>query len=288
MITMSNLIESIEIYPKIFVYKNVFKDVQKNIDVLKNSESNDPDRFFANWEKWSIFGEYLNPVLGHIDSEEYENPNTENKKNQKELFEEVLSSFDFVTRDYCNKHNIEIFNELDTKITTYDGSIVNKWEISGPAICKYHISDDENLHGMRYHSDYQREKSHRPGHQFAVTVLGYFNDDYEAGEIDFCIGKKLIKYKPVAGDILVFPSGSPHLLTEDGNVYLHGVMPAKGSHKYFSRMFWRLYQDASPEWIENESKFGKQVWLDMQDQIEQEFHSRYPQRAEIEGGIRIQ
>jgi hypothetical protein len=26
----------------------------------------------------------------------------------------------------------------------------------------------------------------------------------------------------------------------------------------------------------------------MQDQIEQEFHSSYPQRAEIEGGIRIQ
>jgi hypothetical protein len=141
---------------------------------------------------------------------------------------------------------------------------------------------------MRYHSDYQREKRSRPGHQFAVTVLGYFNDEYNAGEIDFCIGKKLIKYKPKAGDILVFPSGSPHLLTEDGNVYLHGVMPAKGSHKYFYRMFWRLYQNASPEWIENESKFGKDVWLGMQDQIEQEFHSLYPQRSEIEGGIRIQ
>jgi hypothetical protein len=285
---MSDFIEAIEIYPKIIVYKNVFKDITKNINVLKNSENNNEDRFFSPWSQWSIFGEYLNPVLKNIDSEEYDNPDTQNKQDQKELFEEIINTFNIVTKDYCSKHNLEIFNELETKIETYDGDLVKKWQISGPVICKYHISDDENLHGMRYHSDYQREKGHRPGHQFAVTVLGYFNDDYDGGEIDFCIGKKLIKYKPVAGDILVFPSGSPHLLTEDKDVYLHAVMPAKGSHKYFYRIFWRLYQHASSEWIENEAKFGKQVWLDMQDQIEQEFHSLYPQRAEIEGGIRIQ
>jgi hypothetical protein len=284
---MYDSVEIIEIYPKILVYKNVYKDIQKNISTLKKSESNDPDRFFTNWEKWSIFGEYLNPVVGYKDPEEYKNPSTQNKKDQKELFEEVLSSFDFVTKDYCDKHNIGIFNELDTQVKTYDGSMVNKWKTCGPAICKYHISDDENSHGMRYHSDYQRERINSPGHQFAITVLGYFNDDYESGEIDFCIGKKLIKYKPVAGDIIVFPSGSPHLLTEDENVYLHGVMPAKGSHKYFSRMFWTLYQDPSPEWIENEMKFGKDTWLSMQAEIEKEYNQSNPQRHEIKDGIRI-
>jgi hypothetical protein len=282
---MYDSVEVIEIYPKILVYKNIYKDVEKNIRTLLESENDNQDRAFSQWTKWSIFGEYLSPVLP-LDPEATVK-DTENKKNQIELFEETMDAFYYVTKDYCNRHNLQTFNELDTKIMNYEGNLVDKWEVAGPAICKYHVSDDENSHGMRYHSDYQREKRHRPGYQFEITVLGYFNDDYEGGELDFCIGKKLIKYKPAAGDIIVFPSGSPYFLSDDGEVYLHGVMPAKKTHKYFSRMFWRLYQDASPEWIENESKFGKEVWLGMQDDIEKEYHTLHPQRSEIEGGIRI-
>jgi hypothetical protein len=282
---MYDSVEVVEIYPKILVYKNVYKDVQKNIKTLVESENNNEDRAFSQWTKWSIFGEYLSPVLP-LDPEGIVK-NTENKKDQVELFEEVISVFYYVTKDYCNKNNLPIFNEIDTKIKNYEGVMVDKWEMSGPTICKYHISDDENLYRMRYHSDYQREKADTPGYQFEVTALTYFNDDYQGGEIDFCIGKKLIKYKPEAGDVVVFPSGSPYFLTEDGIVYLHGVMPATGKNKYLSRMYWRLYQDASPKWIENESKFGKEVWLGMQSEIEKEYHSLYPQRIEIEGGIRI-
>jgi hypothetical protein len=282
---MYDSVEVVEIYPKILIYKNIYKDIEKSIKVLVDSENNNKDRAFSEWTKWSIFGEYLNPVLAY--GPENKIKNTENTKNQIELFEEVVDIFYYVTKDYSNRHNLQIFNELDTKIKNYEGQLVDKWQVTGPAICKYHISDEENLHGMRYHSDYQREKQHSPGHQFEITVLGYFNDDYEGGELDFCIGKKLIKYKPQAGDVVVFPSGSPYFLSEDGQVYLHGVMPAKKTNKYFSRMFWRLYQDASPEWIENESKFGKEVWLKMQDEIEKEYHTLHPQRTEIEGGIRI-
>jgi hypothetical protein len=54
------------------------------------------------------------------------------------------------------------------------------------------------------------------------------------------INHKLLKYKPEAGDFIFFPSGHPEILTDEGQVYLHGVLPVtSGNNKIFSRMFWQ-------------------------------------------------
>jgi hypothetical protein len=151
----------------------------------------------------------------------------------------------------------------------------------------YGISDDEEKYGMRYHSDYQREQGDAPGYKFIITCTIYFNDDYEGGEIDFAMGDKLVKYKPEAGDLLVFPSGHPDYLTEDGMPYLHGVMPAYKNNKFLSRMYWQKYQKGTDEWYEKEKQYGKEVWLSMQPELEQKFRDAHPQRVEIENGVRI-
>ena len=140
---------------------------------------------------------------------------------------------------------------------------------------------------MRYHSDYIREQGYAPGYKFVITCTIYFNDNYEGGEVDFAMGDKLVKYKPEAGDLLVFPSGHPDYLTEDGMPYLHGVMPSYNNNKFLSRMYWQKYQKGTDDWYEKEKEFGKEVWASMQPELEKAFRDKHPQRSVIENGVRI-
>ncbi len=94
-------------------------------------------------------------------------------------------------------------------------------------------------------------------------------------------------YKPEAGDMLVFPSGHPDYLTEDGKPYLHGVMPAYKKNKFLARMYWQKYQRGTDEWYEKEKEFGKDVWASMQPELEKAFRDKYPQRYEIKNGVRL-
>ena len=56
-------LEAIEIYPNILVYKNMFKDISKSYKVLIDSLIETEDRVFSPWTQWSIFGDYLNPII---------------------------------------------------------------------------------------------------------------------------------------------------------------------------------------------------------------------------------
>jgi hypothetical protein len=284
--------DSIELYPNIIVYKNLFKDANKNYETLKESTEGDSDRFFNYWSQWSQFGEYLNPTL--LDSDikiEFINDvdlSTKKQNNQKTVLVELLDNFNFVIRDYISRTGVDVdFNE---KVINTEGHTVPRWERYGPSIVKYQDYSKTNTSvplAMSYHSDFIRQPITSPGYKFAITVLTYFNDDYQGGEIDFAIGKELYKYKPEMGDIVVFPSGHPDVLTKDGNVYLHGVLPAKNGHKYLSRMYLVKYEEGSSEWFENEEKFGKEVWASMQNDIMIKFNEDNPQKREIKDGVRI-
>lgn len=296
-------LESIEIYPKIVVYKNVFKDIDKIYSTLKESDNYTEDMIFPKWIQWSHFGEYLLPVIAKsyrhnvrvCDVEEVV-AETDVQKDQKDLILQLVSNFFKVTKDYASRYGLNTFDEPariakdrnGNYIKDHKGYDVLEWEHVGPTICKYHISDELNRVGMSYHSDYVTERSESPGYKFAFTALAYFNDDYKGGELDFVINKKLFKYKPCAGDYIVFPSGHPDILTEDGYAYLHGVMPAEGTHKYFARMYWQHYYPGSDQWFENEEKFGKDVWESMQPELEEQYRLANPKRNEIVGGERIQ
>jgi hypothetical protein len=288
-------LDSVEIYPYIVVYKNLYKDIKKGYDLLKESTDNKDDNFFSKWEKWSHFGTYLSPAcegfeLNQTRYAEVDKIATHTKKqeDQKQFLLEIMENFHIVTQDYASRFNVEV--DYDKISTLADGGHTRTWRFSGPSICRYHIAaslDHEEDGGMHYHSDYVRERGHEPGYNFAITALSYFNDDYEGGEIDFVIGKKMLKYKPEAGDYVVFPSGHPDFLTEDGIVYLHGVMPNTGTHKYFSRMYLETHSEGSPEWFENEKKYGKEVWDSMQEKLRKQYRDLHPQRRTIEDGIRI-
>jgi hypothetical protein len=284
-------LESVEIYPNILVYKNMFKDISKSYKVLTDSLVESEDRLFNPWTEWSIFGEYLNPMTpsfcmggkdGGLESIETK---TEIEENQKQFGIEMMKNFHLVTEDYIKRYNLDV--DLDLLSTDESGDLIPTWRWTGGTIGKYHISNEEEKHGMRYHSDYMREQGAAPGYKFIITCTIYFNDDYEGGEIDFAMGDKLVKYKPEAGDLLVFPSGHPDYLTEDDKPYLHGVMPSYSKNKFLSRMYWQKYQKGTDEWYEKEKEFGKDVWSSMQPKLNEQFRIDNPQRNEIEGAVRI-
>lgn len=289
---MNNLdLNPIELYPKILVYKNLFKDIDKSYKILIDSLEEQEDRLFSPWTQWSIFGDYLNPIFPGFDLSkkygnfEYVEAKNQTEEDQKNFGLEMMKNFHLVTEDYIKRYDIDV--DLSKMIENEDGFSVPLWRWTGGTIGKYNVSSDDNEYGMRYHSDYQREQGSAPGYKFIITCTIYFNDDYEGGEVDFAMGEKLVKYKPEAGDLLVFPSGHPDYLTEDGMPYLHGVMPSYNKNKFLSRMYWQKYQRGTDEWYEKEKEFGKEVWAAMQPELEQKFRDEHPQRVEIENGVRI-
>ena len=285
-------LEAIEIYPNILVYKNMFKDVSKSYKVLTDSFAEIEDRLFSPWTQWSIFGDYLNPIIPNFSmSDKYGNlkaieTTTQIQEDQKNFGIEMMENFHLVTEDYIKRYDIDI--DLNETSIDENGNTVPVWRWTGGTIGKYHISTNDEQVGMRYHSDYQREQGSAPGYKFVITCTIYFNDDYEGGEIDFAMGDKLVKYKPEAGDLLVFPSGHPDYLTEDGMPYLHGVMPSYNKNKILSRMYWQKYQKGTDEWYAKEKEFGKEVWASVQPELEEKFRQEHPQRTTIENGVRIQ
>lgn len=296
-------VEIIELYPRILVYRNMFKDPKKIYEILKESAEGNEDRLLSQWTQWSIFGDYLNPTVQgmspRISLEDVDalTADTETKQNQKDFLRELFEGFHKVSEHYTQKFSDELDFSLDEVLDAKDeyGHVVQRWQPYGPSIAKYHKDRESFSHepqngvsmAMRYHSDYIREPIVSPGYKFTITVLAYFNDDYLGGEVDFAIGKELVSYKPQAGDWLVFPSGHPDLLTKDGTVYLHGVLEPSKEHKYFARMYWRRYSEGDQEWFDKEAEFGKEVWLSMQDEIMEKHRLEYPQRYTIEGGVRI-
>jgi len=269
----------------------MFQDIAKSYKVLTDSVSNLEDRIFSDWSQWSIFGDYLSPITPSFSMgkdygglKEIE-AKTEIQQSQKDFGIEMMKNFYLVTEDYIKRYNIPV--DLEATSIDEEGSVVPTWRWAGGSIAKYHTSSEDKKVGMNYHSDYQREQGSAPGYKFVITCTIYFNDDYEGGEVDFLMGDKLVKYKPEAGDLLVFPSGHPEYLTEDGKPYLHGVMPSYNKNKFLARMYWQKYERGTDEWYEKEKEFGKEKWASMQKDIQEKFRQDHPQRSYIENGVRI-
>lgn len=278
----------VEIYPKVFVYKNVFKDIKKTHKILKDSVGED---LFSPWTKWSHFGEYLYPTFKDyhhgitVESVSEIKTKTSTEEDQRLAMLELLEIFYKTTADYAVKNGID----LDTEkiIIDRDGNKDREWNRSGPSIARYR-TDIVDPVAMTYHSDYIRQPINSPGYKFVITALAYLNDDYAGGEIDFIIDGEAFMYKPEAGDFLLFPSGNPDMLTKDGSVYIHGVMPPSGlSSKYLARMYWMKYHPGDALWFEKEEEFGKDVWESMQEDIMQKFREEHPNKFSAEKERRI-
>ena len=245
-----------EIYPKIFVYDNLFKDINSTLDIIKESEINPEGSVIGPWESWYTFG---------IEADRFDNNRKQDERSIKEnaMLDEIKDIFYKTVDDYFEKNNVKY--TFDTFFDKIDNEEKPMWKTMGPSICKYEpdssITDTLIMH---YHTDYQVEKKDSRGYNFAVTVTMYLNDDYDGGGLDFYINDKLFYYKPKAGDVIVFPSGDPGFLTDGEELYHHGVRKVLNVPKYFIRNNMLRFNEGSEEWLRNQELYGKEIWAEME------------------------
>jgi hypothetical protein len=228
--------EHIKLYPKIHIYKNVFKDVNAFLEkALKETT----------WEGWYTFGEML-PLqemklsFDHFPTkEEYISARGWETSEQAGLTEELGNIFYDVTKDWLDCYP-------DEHLPNYvkGSASVNKYKWEKDA------GVSEN-YSMNYHSDYVIADAEKPGDKFGITTTFYLNDNYENGEICFRIDDHFLSYKPEAGDVIVFPSSNP---------YQHAVRKATGAERFMIRSFWQYHYPGSDSWHENVEKFGQETW----------------------------
>jgi hypothetical protein len=241
------------LYPKIHVYRNLIKDPDSLVSILKESEFNPgSSRVFAEWIPWSVFGTYLNqtPLPEYLMNSVPDEKKDDKFYKEYDYAENILNAFYVSTN-----HFLSVYGEAKG----------DDWIVMGPSYSRYFHDNDphSSKNVMMHHTDFVRIEEEMPGNKFVLTCTMYLNDDYKGGGLDFIINNDQFIYKPKKGDVLVFPSSHPEILSE-GNMYLHAVEKVIGKDKYLIRCFYQVPYAGSKEWLNNQEKYGKEVWLEME------------------------
>jgi len=146
----------------------------------------------------------------------------------------VIDNFYYGTKLYLKENNISLPN----------------YRFSNFTLAKYKTGG-----AMKYHTDFQQDRANILELKFHTTCLFYLNDNYTGGEISFVILDdshekilNIIDYKPVAGDMVIFPSNLP--------IY-HGVKPITEGEKYIIRTYWQTMPQATVEWEQGVAEYGE-------------------------------
>ena len=241
-----------EIYPKIFVYSNLFPDHKALHGIMNKSEKNSQGKaIYSRWTDWFIFGRYCS------------------SRSYKFVIEDMKQSFkDGIEYDFDSyEEELLLHNRLNEAVTAAISSYIainnitlpeNSY-ISDQNIARYDPGVDSGEgKTMQYHTDYGIGEWYWPGEKFLLTATTYMNDDYEGGELMFSIGDEIIKYKPQAGEVVVFPSGSP--LYPGGEPYFHAVGGIKNNSTSLVRMYLKHTAKGEKKWYDGEEKYGKDEW----------------------------
>lgn len=225
-------------HENVFYYSNVFEDPQRIINILNELDDNEKTYpIITKWYKWLA------------------------SNNSEDCFGEKKDLF------YRNKDNIDGEEGLLVKyvIETMKESVDN--------IC-YTFFKDRGLEGTPNISPLLDMCKYTKGGSLGVhydcqdgdrsllySIVMYFNNDYDGGEISFSIGSEQRKrpsnnindkdidfwIKPEPGSAVIFPSTYP---------YLHQSHPIKSGNKYMSTSFIFVdgYDPFNPDHIEKYRK----------------------------------
>lgn len=234
-------LHSEEIYENIRVYKNLLPDALSLYEIVQRIEwQHDGKYLYGPWEKWYDFGTYSGQQTLSVENTDF----------VKEKFEEEFTLY----KRLAHATNLAIANY----VTMYKMDLPNNSFITTPSLAKYNKTVTGNVMTMNYHTDFGIGEWYWPGEKFLVTCTTYLNDDYVGGEIEFYVKGEKITYKPSAGDILVFPSGSP--IYPGNEPYFHGVKVISQGKKYLVRNYLKYPFEGTDEWFEGEREFGVEEW----------------------------
>lgn len=229
-----------EIYPHVFVYKNFFPDHQRLYEVLKYSSFNSGGKFvLSEWKDWFIFGSYCyEKNIFHSNNRILNDPKNETP----------IQFDDFFNEEYYLSLRVKgaVMQAISHYIGVNGVILPKKSYFVKPNYAKYKpevvigFNKTQEM-TMNFHTDYAIGEWFWETENFLITSTTYMNDDYDGGEICFFVNGDFVTYKPKAGDILVFPSGSP-LYSPGRNPYFHGVQKVYNGEKYLIRSYVKYPQ----------------------------------------------
>lgn len=235
-----------ELYPLIHVYTGLLPNVGSLFNTAHNShESSNGQYYLEEWKDWFIFGKYT-----------WANPNWEKGNNSSHpMFRAELDFCHTVQKanmaamsHYVAVNNVPLPENIHLPTVNYGMYYPNA------VVAGY---QETNL-AMHYHTDFNIGEWFWPGDKFIITATTYFNDDYEGGEIHFCVDNEIIKHRPQAGEIIVFPSGSP--LYPGNKPYFHGVTEITSGKRLIARNYLKYTVDGTTQWYEGLEKHGEEEW----------------------------
>ena len=182
--------------PGIFLYHNV---LSKDLNIIQTIEDYLSQTNEHTWRQAMVGFEKT--MLDYRDCFDFKwKPGLFGDRNLNELEEKLCAMYDEAHHRQLNaaKHYCSTFNIGELKF----------WESTN--FVKYGAGQH-----FSYHVD------HGYSYNCTVSLVGWPNDDYEGGELEFSIWG--IKLKPVAGDLVIFPSNY---------MYPHRSLPVTSGQKY--------------------------------------------------------
>lgn len=204
-------LHSIDLYDKITLYKNWFPEYKSLLSLYEETDSNLIDALPRDWAEPGCFFKNINKS------------DVDKKLFPEDVAQETLSKL------------IDTYEDCLIDFQSRHGFTLNRDRYAPLELRKY--EKDANL---SWHSDFSPEMDV----YYSVTMNTYLNSNYEGGEISFKLWfdennetEELFTYKPEAGDILLFPSGSP---------YLHRVSKLLGGERFFTNTM--IIEKEAPTW----------------------------------------
>lgn len=233
-----------ENYPLIRVYKNLLNDAKETLMAFlgRSADRQVGGYLYSEWTEWFLFGKYASAKTGDLTGLKLDI----NKECNEELH--IYRTLQDATR-VAMSHYI-----ADKKVPLPPNSF-----LTVPSISYYYPEVEINKelkYTMNYHTDFNTGEYFWPADKFLLTCTVYPNDNYDGGEIIFCVDKKQITYKPEAGDIIVFPSGNP--IWPSNEPYFHAVNKVTNGTKYLCRAYTKYqYPTVTEKWQKGLDEHGE-------------------------------
>lgn len=277
---LNKIFDKITVAPQIVIYKNLLPDAAEILEAFKDSQDNPVENsFFTGWDSWSpnhnTPGEILKVRVKNV-SLEPEDSDSDTVKKQKAIVSKIYDAFNYAKEDFLQEWAGK--GSWPDIITNWDISDQRVWDNHEIDILSYgNIQDQSIKHNpkdgvynlpMNYHVDANPSDLYSKGTRLAVTITMYLNDDYEGGEISFYNSEddQIYNYKPVQGDVTVFPSFEP---------FYHGVLPMNGNKRYLIRSFFMYNYDGSDEWHKEKANYSEEEWENLEKQRRKDSFMRY-------------
>ena len=232
-----------KLHENVWLYKNALPQSKEILEYFKNLDR---------WHPWN-FGTHI--ML------EYQSVGYDEFPDKEILFKESFESIDPEYQSNEARMILENFYDTTKHFIEQTGFTLPNWHFRNHDIAKYEANFNDEEFIQKLHTDYHIEREDEPRIQFGLTSVTYLNDDYEGGDLVFKIYDdetektyNIVKYKPSAGDTLVFSSRFPNF---------HAVRQVTSGEKYMAQLVWRFKSNGSKAWWEGVEKYGEQEWRRM-------------------------